>query len=112
MNNLIEQALFCGFDVYIASAGHYGFYTDGARVVSFQCERGRGLNVSGNYIASRQCGTGWQIMADVDDSTVTADNVRAWLATSAPMWTNPKPVYTTCEQHLATYGTSSKYRKI
>lgn len=111
-DNLKECASVAGIDVYLASAGHYGFITNGNRVVSFQTERGRGLNISGNYVASHQSGTGWQIVTDVDESTITEHDLRSWLCAIAPWWANKSPVYVTCAQHLAIYDKSSRYRKV
>ncbi len=112
MNNLIKQATACDFEVYIAERGTYGFYTDGKRIVSFQCERFGGITVYGNCASSRESCTGWQIITELDDTTITPDMVKSWLVRNSPSWANKNPVYTTREQYLACYGASSKYRKV
>ena len=112
MNNLIKQATACGFEVWLAESGTYGFITNGDRVLSFECHRYRGIKVSGNYAASRLYGTGWVIEDEIDDSTVTGHDIKTWLHAPAPGWANLNPVYTTRDQHLARYGASSKYRMV
>lgn len=101
-----------GFRVFIArdGTGHYGFITDdtGARVLSFSCDMGGGL--SGNYgPPSRESGTGWQLDATLYDLRTAEDVCRALYA-HPPEWVGKGWRYfTTLEQHLGQYGTSSRY---
>lgn len=99
-----------GYDVYVSGDGRHGFYTNGLRVVSFGGQWNFSVDFSGNYAASRQSGTGWQIATEQSD--ITAAQAAAYIAANAPAWTgNACPVYTTPEQHLKTYGKSSAYEK-
>lgn len=99
-----------GFDVYVSNSGEHGFYTDGSRVVSFGGHWRWLVDFSGNYQPTIESGTGWQIAKEQTD--ITEDQARAYIAENAPAWTkNKKPIYTTPEQHLKTYGRSSGYKK-
>ena len=109
-----------GFIVYLAEQGHYGFITDdaGERVLSFAFN-GCDDSLSGNYgPPSRESGTGWR-MDQLPQSLQTAEQVRAALYAMPPQWcqraTETRGGWrnmTTAEQHLKTYGPSSKYRKV
>lgn len=95
-----------GFVVYLAKSGTYGFYTDGtgSRAVSFQEKFGR-ITLHGNYKASRESGTGWEI-ADAP-SPLTEETARAMLMANAPSWTNnPRPTYCTAADQLKRYDAS------
>lgn len=100
-----------GFRVFIAKAGTYGFITDasGSRVLSFSLT-GNGL--SGNYgPPSATSGTGWRVDKSPSDLR-TADDVREALYAYPPPWTgNGWKHMTTVAQHLASYGSSSKYEE-
>jgi hypothetical protein len=110
-----------GFRVFLAGSGDYGFITDteGSRVLSFSFTGGSSL--SGNYgPPSRACGTGWQSSFDAWNIK-TADDVSRALYENPPSFcprAQPgKPesgwqYFTTLEQHLSQYGSSSKYREI
>ena len=99
-----------GYEVYTDKHGEYGFYTDGARVVSFGGSWMSSLNFSGNYAPSKTCGTGWQI---VTEKTVPSEKeAKSYIKANAPDWTNnSNPIYTTPEQYLKTYGESSGFKK-
>jgi hypothetical protein len=100
-----------GYDVYLSKSGDYGFYSDGARVVSFGGQWNFSVDFSGNYAASKTSGTGWQIAAEQTD--ITAEQAEKYIKVNAPRWTkNLSPIYTTPEQHLKTYGKSSGYQKL
>ncbi len=93
-----------GYEAFIAERGTYGFYTDGNRVVSFSCDGG--FKLSGNYHASRECGTGWRITDNASFGDIDAalkDN---------GLWANKNPIYTTKEEYLKTYSSSSKFTQI
>ena len=105
-----------GFIVYLAASGHYGFISDesGERVISFSFDVENTL--SGNYgPPSRESGTGWRLN-ETPDSIRTADDVRRVLYASPPDWCRRNGKgwkhFTTREQHLKTYGPSSKYRRV
>ena len=98
-----------GYDVYVSDSGEHGFYTDGVRVVSFGGHWRWSVDFSGNYRPTKQSGTGWQIANEQTD--ITEDQAKAYIVANAPAWANREPIYTTPEQHLATYGKSSGYQK-
>jgi hypothetical protein len=96
-----------GFTVYLDRTGHYGFYTDGKRCVSFGGQWNFSVDFSGNYISSRD-GTGWRI--DDTKSSITEEEAHRYIKQNAPQWATVENVrYTTPEQHLKTYGKSSGY---
>lgn len=115
-----------GFRAFVAEPGlgrgGYGIVTDaeGSRVLSFSFTGGSTL--SGNYgPPSRACGTGWQLEMDVWDIKSADDVKRALYATPpgriAPRAEPGKPdsgwqYFTTLEQHLKQYGSSSKYQEV
>lgn len=106
----------------------YGFITDdkGERVLSFSMDRG---GLSGNYgPPTRESGTGWQLPGDVW-SLKTADDVRAALYAHAPSeyakgsatcslcgstrhGRGGFEYYSTVDQYLGQYGSSSKFQEI
>lgn len=127
-----------GFRAFVAGAlggdgpRGYGFITDreGTRVLSFQFSDGGSLG--GNYgPPSQESGTGWRMDATPWDIKTAAD-VKRFLYATAPDWTRRGHAgrchtcgrehegakargwqyYTTLEQHLAAYGSSSKYEEI
>lgn len=101
-----------GFAVYLAESGTHGVISDGdgLRVMSFQYDLGI-IKVSGNYHASRESGTGWQLMPL--QYPLTAEHIRHQLYAMAPGWTrNTNPTYTTLAEHLEGYNPSSKYTKL
>lgn len=103
-----------GFRAFLAERGTYGFYTDadGSRVVSFQCD-GLRDSVSGNYQTNmpQQTGTGWRIS---DDYSIDESALEAYFNQNPPRWAvgDAKWSLTTLEQHLKTYGPSSKYVEV
>lgn len=103
-----------GYTVYIAQSGTYGFYTDGAHVVSFGGPWG--VSFSGTYRAltdegGRSVGSGWLMEDGKELSDITEEQARTFITANAPWWaTRGIPVImTTPEQHLKTYGPSSRY---
>lgn len=100
-----------GFTVYIAENEGYGFITDatGNRVLCFDSER---LSLGGNYWPhSVESGTGW-VLEETMDRLRTAEDVSRALYSTAPLWCGRGfKTYTTLEQHLKTYGPSSRYTK-
>lgn len=110
-----------GFRAFVAAndgiRGH-GFITDakGERVLSFQMDDG---SLGGNYgPPSREAGTGWRIHLTVWDMK-TADDVRKALYATPPDYCRRAThdrggweYFTTLEQHLGLYGSSSKYQEI
>lgn len=104
----VAQALASyGYTVYLSASKCHGFYTDGKRVVSFGGTWSFSVDFTGRYVGSRESGTGWQIAGNRGvPSSIEAGQ---WLTMPAPAWANARPVYTTPEQHLATYGKSSGY---
>lgn len=112
-----------GFRAFVAANDGprgYGIITDaeGSRVLCFGMEG----DLSGNYgPPSRTSGTGWRIEGANIWTLKTAEDVRAALYATAPdfcrRYQEGKPGsgfkhYTTLEQHLGMYGSSSKYEEI
>ena len=97
-----------GYTVYISKDGTYGFYTDGKRVVSFGGQWQFSVDYSGTY-NSKHSGSGWQIAADV--GVPTREQAEEFIKAYAPQWAVRGEVvtYTTPEQHLTKYGSSSGY---
>lgn len=97
-----------GYAVYLSKNQEHGFYTDGARVVSFGGHWDWSVDFSGNY-RSKTCGTGWQIAKE--KSSITAEEAARYISEGAPRWaTNGEHVtLTTPEKQLAMYGASSGY---
>jgi hypothetical protein len=102
-----------GFIVYLAHPDKrfeptYGFYTDetGQRVVSFQVDCV--YSYTGHYEPSQGSGSGWSMRAPMR----CKDQLQKVLHARAPSWTgNENPEYTTLEQHLKRYGSSSRYKR-
>ena len=109
-----EKARSFGYEVWLAEAGTYGFYSDseGKRVAGFQFTLAGGVSVSGSYLPTRESGDGWMIVDSVHPDSVTEEDLKAWLNASAPRWANSNPIYTTPSQQLAMYGQSSKYSEV
>jgi hypothetical protein len=109
-----------GFRVFLAERGHYGFISDesGDRVLSFSFD-GVENTLSGNYgPPSRESGTGWR-MYTYPENLRTAEEVRSVLNAYPPLYcqraTNARggwKYFTTLEQHLTRYGSSSQYEEI
>ena len=101
-----------GFRVFVAERGEYGFITDaeGSRVLSFGFSDGGSLG--GNYgPPSKESGTGWRMDRTPYDLKTAAD-VSAALYAPAPAFTGKGwRRYTTLEQHLQQYGSSSRYQE-
>lgn len=102
-----------GFRVYLAKGEAYGFITDdvGSRVLSFSFTDGGRL--WGNYgPPSQVSGTGWRLEQAPHDLQ-TANDVRRALNAAAPSWCGDGwKRYTTLEEHLKLYGSSSNYVEI
>ena len=108
VNDIAEALTSYGYTVYLSKDKQHGFYTDGKRVVSFGGCWNYSVDFSGNYAQSQQSGTGWQIAKE--QGVPTKEQADRWINENAPRWTqNYNPVYTTPEQHLKTYGSSSGY---
>ena len=110
IEKMAKALLGAGFRVFVAKdgKGEYGFYTDkeGSRLVSFQFDCSD-IAFSGNYKSSRS-GSGWRL-EDQDAS------YEAMFAENAPYWAigrDPKWHYTTLEEHLSRYQSSSNYKEI
>lgn len=111
VQHIAQKLIGFGYDVYLSKDGRHGFYTDGLRVVSFGGSWEFFVDFSGNYIPSKNSGTGWMIAKEQSD--VSAEQAARYIKANAPAWTgNIRAVYTTPEQHLNTYGRSSGYQKI
>ena len=106
VNDVAKALTAYGYTVYLSKDKQHGFYTDGKRVVSFGGCWSSSVDFSGNYAQSRQYGTGWQI---AKEQGVPTKEQAARFITDNGLWANPNPVYTTPEQHLKTYGSSSGY---
>jgi hypothetical protein len=120
-----------GFRVFLAESRTYGFITDaeGSRVLSFGFSDGGSLG--GNYgPPSQESGTGWR-MDESPWDLKTAEDVKRALYAQAPSWTRRDPgrcqscgraheggqrkgwqYYTTLEQHLSMYQSSSRYQEL
>lgn len=112
IKELSKELLGQGLRVFISSNGTYGFYTDekGTRVVCFNIYY-TSIKFFGNYSTDKpqQTGTGWVITDDV------VSDYRELLYTNAPQWalsgaTSVK--YSSLEQHLKRYGSSSGYKEV
>lgn len=104
-----------GFTVYMAESGTYGFITDkqADRVMSFQFDLG-GIALSGNYKKPVSgAGTGWVIAKELSCTELNAQQVADMLHSVAPLWATKGatgPItYATVADHMANYGTSSKF---
>ena len=109
VQHIAEKLHSYGFDVYLSKSKEHGFYTNGKKVVSFGGSWCFSLDFSGNYKPGNS-GTGWSIARELSD--ITEEQAHEFINATAPDWTgNKNPIYTTPEQHLATYGKSSGYVK-
>lgn len=101
-----------GFRVFVADSGTYGFFTDteGTRVISIGMDFTQ-VKASGNYKTNQPklTGTGWGIT----DNVITG-HASHYFNASAPRWAvgDSKWRFTTLNEHLATYQTSSKYKEV
>lgn len=94
-----------GYAVYLAKNQQHGFYTNGVRIVCF--EYSTQLKFSGCY-RSQKDGTGW--VMDHNSNGISAERADSFIEANAPRWaTRENVAYTTPEQHLKTYGSSSGY---
>lgn len=91
-----------GLRVFIAERGTYGFYTNatGDRIVSFDIDLT--ILFHGQY-KSHDNGDGWRICEGIPD------NFAALLRTPSPF---SMIKYTTLDEYLAVYQTSSKFKEI
>ena len=107
---IAERLKSWGFRVWIAKSGTYGFFSDEilTRVVSFQSSHG--ISFSGNYVATRKSGTGWQISTDTMPQS--KEDATRMLYDHAPNWANSSPIYVNVEQYLANYDRSSHFTEI
>ena len=103
-----------GFRAFMAESNEYGFVTDavGKRVMCFSFS-GCDANLGGNYFpASHESGTGWR-MDKCPSDLRTAKDVHDALYAYPPAFVGCGwKTFTTLQQHLAMYGSSSKYREI
>ena len=103
-----------GFRVFLAKSKEYGFITDdkGERVMSFSFS-GLQESLSGNYgPPSRESGTGWRLQQR-PSQLQTAEDVRKALYERPPEYCGKGwKHFTTLQQHLDTYGTSSGYQEL
>jgi hypothetical protein len=107
VKDIAKQLTSYGYTVYLSRDGKYGFYTDGTRCVSFGGSWNFCVDFSGNYI-SKKDGSGWGIAKE--KVNIFEDEARDYIQSNAPSWaTREQVTYTTPEQHLKTYGTSSGY---
>lgn len=101
INSFASNMTAKGFKVYIVNSNHYcyGWITDNStsRVTYFQYCSFDGLQFTGCYRASRQSGTGWQIMETHNLNILRSDMLNL-INTNAPQWANTNPSYSTiCE---------------
>jgi len=109
IRSIAEKLRGWGYDVYLSRDGRHGFYTDGARVVSFGGSWEYLIDFSGNYESTGNSGTGWGIAREMTD--INENQARIYITANAPAWANRNPVYTTPEQYLKTYQKSSGFYK-
>lgn len=115
--HIAQQLKSYGYTVYVAKSGDYGFYTDGSRVVSFGGYWNFSVDFSGNYRAgenARSCGTGWQMEGGKELTGIDMYTAERFIKADAPRWATQgyAVTYTTPEQHLKTYGSSSGYTEV
>jgi hypothetical protein len=104
----------CGYRCFIAEKGNYGFYTDtnGSRVVCFSVRSF--IHIGGNYKTSalRSNGTGWTI-GDFDQVDSKLINTCFYsVPTNRVNVTGSIWRYTTLQEHLDMFNTSSKYTEM
>ena len=109
-----------GYDVYISNSGTYGFFTpnDGQRVISFQVDYFFfSFSINHNSVGM---GSGYRITSDEQcliwelDKFCTADFLQKLV--NAPIYKSRRKnemflSWTTLNQYLARYQSSSKYTK-
>jgi hypothetical protein len=110
--NVAQRITACGFTVYEAEQGTYGFYTDNAqtRVVSFGIRLGV-LEFSGNYEPNKENGSGWRM----EEILLNEKALREALYSGVPHWirfTASKPVFMTVQSYLDHYQSSSRYKLV
>ena len=116
---LVAKIKSFGYPVYLSEKGNYGFFTnaDGSRIVSFQIDYFF-FNFSANH-KSIGLGTGYRITSDEKcllweiDNFCTAKFLEGLI--NAPIYRSRRKnekflSWTTLDQHLATYQSSSKYQ--
>lgn len=119
ITELVNKIKSFGYSVYLAERGNYGFFTnsDGSKIVSFQIDYFF-FNFSANH-KSIGLGTGYRITSDEQcllweiDKFCTDEFLQKLI--NAPIYKsrrkNEKFIsWTTLEQHLASYQSSSKYQ--
>lgn len=115
---LVAKIKSFGYPVYLAERGDYGFFTnsDGSRIVSFQIDYFF-FNFSANH-KSIGLGSGYRITNDEQcliweiETFCTAKFLESLL--NAPVYKSRRKnekflSWTTLDQHLASYQSSSKY---
>lgn len=116
---LVNKIKSFGYPVYLSEKGNYGFFTnaDGSRVISFQIDYFF-FNFSANH-KSIGLGTGYRITNDEKcllweiDTFCTVNFLESLI--NAPIYISRRKnekflSWTTLDQHLATYQSSSKYQ--
>jgi hypothetical protein len=116
---LVKKIKSFGYPVYLSEKGNYGFFTnaDGSRIVSFQIDYFF-FNFSANH-KSIGLGTGYRITNDEKcllweiDTFCTAKFLESLI--NAPIYRSRRKnekflSWTTLDQHLASYQSSSKYQ--
>lgn len=108
--NLAHDIKKAGYRPFIAENGTYGFYTDkeGSKVISFGIDLLR-IRFSGNYVSEcpQSTGTGWGIGDNREDFGDMFKAIPERYAVGGWKWK-----FTTLEQHLKTYGPSSRYKEV
>lgn len=108
-----------GFDVYLSSVGNYGFFTDGNKLISFQIDYFF-FSFSANH-KSINLGSGYRLTEDDQcllwdvDKFCTLEFLQGLL--NCKPYISKKPhekfvSWTTLEEHLSFYNSSSKYIKL
>lgn len=110
-----------GYDVYISESGTYGFFCkpDGQKLISFQVDYFF-ISFSANH-KSRGLGSGYRITSDEQcvmwemEKWATKEFFESLLDCKPYRSHKSNEVFlswTTLDQHLATYNSSSKYTKL
>lgn len=116
---LVSKIKSFGYPVYLSDKGNYGFFTnaDGSRVICFQIDYFF-FNFSANH-KSIGWGSGYRITNDEQcllweiDTFCTPEFLESLI--NAPVYKSSRNdgrfiSWTTLDQHLATYQSSSKYQ--
>jgi len=116
---LVNKIKSFGYTVYLSEKGNYGFFTntEGSRVICFQIDYFF-FNFSANH-KSIGLGSGYRITNDEQcllweiDNFCTADFLKSLV--NAPIYISRRKnekflSWTTLNQHLETYQSSSKYQ--